>query len=77
MLTDSRSALADHPHVSAVILDSTSRDLCWHFQARGVPVVLYTGRAKIDDRWEAIPIVEKPALPEEVIARVEELLTRP
>jgi hypothetical protein len=44
--TNSRSgmALADHPNLSAAILDSGSRELCRQLEARGIPFLFYTGR---------------------------------
>ena len=36
-------ALADHPDLSAAVVDSGSRELCRHLFARGIPFLFYTG----------------------------------
>ena len=77
LATNSRSglaALADHPHLSAAVLDSRSRELCRQLEVRGIPFLLYTGRDQIGDECAGAPIVRKPASPADVVDRVERLL---
>jgi DNA-binding response OmpR family regulator len=66
--------LANISNLAAAVLDSSSRDLCAQLRARGIPFVLYT--ARVDHECDAAAIIQKPAPPSEVVARVEEALTR-
>jgi len=77
LATNSRSglALADHPNLSAAVLDSGSRELCRQLEARGIPFLFYTGRDRINDEFATAPIIRKPASPAEVVDGVEQLLT--
>jgi|SRR5215467_3456136 len=74
MAKNSGSDLAITPHLAAAVLGSHSRDLCQQLQARAIPFVLYTGC--IDHECSAAAIIQMPAPLVEVVARVEELLTR-
>jgi len=65
--------LANIPNLAAAVLGSHSRDLAGSFKARAIPFVLYA--ALIDHECTAAAIIQNPAPPPEVIARVEELLT--
>ena len=67
-------ALADHPRLSAAVLNGRSRELCRQLEVRGIPFLLYTGRDQIDDECAEAPIVRKPASPADVVDRVERLL---
>jgi len=68
-------ALANHPNLSAAVLDSGSRELCRQLEARGIPFLFYTGRDRINDAFATAPIIRKPASPAEVVDGVEQLLT--
>jgi len=63
--------LANIPNLSAAVLDSPSHELCRELEAKAIPFVLYTAQSQL----EAASVIEKPASPKEVVARVEELLT--
>ena len=68
-------ALADHPHLSAAVLDSGSRELCLRLKARGIPYLFYSGSDHIEDEFATAPTVQKPARPAEVVARMQQLLS--
>ena len=70
---NSHPDLANVPNLAGAVLGNHGRDLCQHLQARGIPFVLYTSR--VDHECGASPIIQMPAPPQEVVARVEELLT--
>jgi len=68
-------ALADHPDLSAAILDSQRAEVRRRLEARGVPFLFYTARDQIEGESASAPMVRKPAAPTEVVARVEQLMT--
>jgi DNA-binding response OmpR family regulator len=72
---NSHPDLADVPNLAAAVLGDHSRDLCQQLRARGVPFVLYSGHSEIDHECAAAAIIQKPAPPGEIVARVEGLLT--
>src|SRR5262249_48666410 len=74
MVANCHSDLADIPTLSAAVLDSDSHDLRQRFEARGIPVVLYTACVQIDGESISGPIIQKPAQQAEVVARLEQLL---
>jgi CheY-like chemotaxis protein len=60
--------LAEHPHLSAAILDFGLRDgdtgvLCARLTERGIPFVVYTGYDQLHEACRAGELVRKPALP--------------
>jgi len=75
LVKNSDPDLGNVPNLAAAVLGSHSRDLCLQLETRGVPFVLYTGHREVDHECAAAAIIEKPAPPAEVVARVEELLT--
>jgi DNA-binding response OmpR family regulator len=72
---NSHPDLADVPNLAAAVLGDHSRDLCQQLRARGVPFVLYSGHSEIDHECAAAAIIQKPAPPGEIVARVGGLLT--
>jgi hypothetical protein len=68
-------ALADHPDLSAGVVDTGSRELCRRLEARGIPFLFYTGRDRINDEFATAPIIRKPAPPGDVVEGVRQLLT--
>jgi hypothetical protein len=76
MTRNTNPDLANNPSLAAAVLDSHSRDLCTQLQARGIPFVSYTAYAESDHECAAAAIIQMPTPPAEVVARVEELLTR-
>ena len=68
-------ALADHPDLSAAVVDTGSRELCRHFEARGIPFLFYTGHDRIDGDFATTPIIRKPAPPADVVEGMRRLLT--
>jgi DNA-binding response OmpR family regulator len=67
--------LANVPGLAAAVLGSHSRDLCQQLQAREVPFVLYSGQMEVDHECSALAIIQKPAPPAEIVARLEQLLS--
>jgi len=72
---NSHPDLADVPNLAAAVLGDHSPDLCQQLRARGVPFVLYSGHPEIDHECAAAAIIQKPAPPGEIVARVAGLLT--
>src|SRR5262249_50207414 len=64
--------LAELPRLSAAVLDSNCRDLCRRLKATGIPFLFYTAHDQSEDE---APVIRKPAPVEDVVARVEPLLT--
>jgi DNA-binding response OmpR family regulator len=71
------SSLTEIRDLSAAVLDRHNLELCQPLKVRGVPFVLYTGRAVVNHNCAAAAIIRKPAPAAEVVARVEEMLSRP
>jgi DNA-binding response OmpR family regulator len=69
---NARFNLAELPRLSAVVLDGNCRDLCRRLKAAGIPFLFYTARDQSEDE---APVIRKPAPVEDVVARVELLLT--
>ena len=73
--------LAEHPQLSAAILDFGLRDgdsgvLCARLTERGIPFIVYTGYDDVADACRAGVIVPKPAIPRDSARTVAELLGR-
>ena len=71
--------LADHPRLSAAILDFGLRDgdsgvLCARLTERGIPFVVYTGYAQVHEACRAGVVVQKPAGPDVLLKTVARLL---
>jgi CheY-like chemotaxis protein len=72
--------LAEHPQLSAAILDFQLRDgdvgaLCARLTERHIPFVIYTGYAEVRGACVAGVLVRKPALPETLIETVAQMLS--
>jgi CheY-like chemotaxis protein len=72
--------LAEHPQLSAAILDFRLRDgdvgvLCARLTERHIPFVIYTGYAHVHGTCGAGVLVRKPALPETLIKAVAQMLS--
>jgi DNA-binding response OmpR family regulator len=73
--------LAEHPQLSAAILDFGLRDgdsgvLCARLTERGIPFIVYTGYDQVHEACRAGVLVRKPALPETLLRTVAQLLER-
>jgi DNA-binding response OmpR family regulator len=73
--SSSDRALADDPRLSAAVLDGQSNDVRRRLEARRLPFLVYAGHAQ--DESATLTIIRKPASLAEVVARVEQLLSRP
>jgi DNA-binding response OmpR family regulator len=67
-------AVADQPELAAAVLDSQSDELWPILRRRGVPFLIYSARADLNDVSPRAPIIRKPARTEEVLAAVAGLL---
>ena len=71
--------LAEHPQLSAAILDFGLRDgdsglLCARLTERGIPFIIYTGYDQVHEACRAGLLVQKPAPPETLLRTVAQLL---
>ena len=67
--------LVESPDVSLAVLDWIDAGLCRRLTERGLPFVIYSGRSTGEfDEWRQVPVVAKPARPEEIISALERLL---
>ena len=72
--------LAEHPQLSAAILDFGLRDgdsgvLCARLTERGIPFVVYTGYDQVHEACRAGLLVQKKAPPETLLRTVAQLLS--
>jgi len=71
----SACCLAENPDLSGAVLDWIDGDICRCLTERGVPFVFYSGRAaSAFEGWQHVPVVSKPAVPEDIVAALELLL---
>jgi DNA-binding response OmpR family regulator len=71
--------LADHPQLSAAILDFALGDehcdaLCIHLSERQIPFVIYTGYPKVSPACSRGVVVQKPAIPQTLLAALAQIL---
>ena len=67
--------LVERPDLSGAILDWIDADICRCLAERGVPFVFYSGRpASAFEGWQHVPVVSKPAMPEDIVAALEQVL---
>jgi DNA-binding response OmpR family regulator len=71
--------LADHPQLSAAILDFALGDehcdaLCIHLSERQIPFVIYTGYPKVCPACSRGVVVQKPAIPQTLLAALAQIL---
>lgn len=72
---ESARCLVESPDLSGAVLDWIDADICRRLTERGVPFVFYSGRASSAfEGWQHVPVVPKPALPEDIVAALEQLL---
>jgi hypothetical protein len=64
--------MGELPRLSATVLESNWRDLCRRLKAAGIPFLFYTASDQSEDE---APVIQKPAPVEDIVARVELLLT--
>jgi DNA-binding response OmpR family regulator len=68
----------DRFRVAAAVLDINLGNhdcsaVCQGFREREIPFVFYTGYGVALDGWATVPVIRKPAMPQEVLAAVERL----
>ena len=57
------------------MLDWIDAEICRCLTKRGVPFVFYCGRAaSAFEGWQHVPVVSKLAVPEDIVAALEQLL---
>ena len=68
-------SMATHPHLSAAIVDlrlgqDSAIALCRRLVARSIPFIVHTGYAAdaVQQEWPTIPVIQKPATPQKLIA---------
>jgi len=71
--------LADHPDLSAAVLDFVFRDgdgtaLCERLKARSIPFLLHTGYSHVHDACSRAMVVPKPATPSQLVSAIEGLI---
>jgi CheY-like chemotaxis protein len=78
---DAALPMAEHPDLSGAVIDLRLRatsaiPVCRRLVERKIPFIVHTGYAAdaIQQQWPAIPIIQKPARPEEVADRLAECL---
>ena len=72
---------AEHPDLSAAVIDLHLGDgsgiaVCRRLRHVGVPFVIYTGypRLLVASEWPDVPVVSKPALPDDIVSLLVGLL---
>jgi hypothetical protein len=75
---ESARCLVESPDLSGAVLDWIDVDICRCLTERGVPFVFYSGRAASTfEGWQHLPVVPKRAVPEDIVAALEQLLWAP
>ena len=74
--------LTDHPDLSAAVLDYRVGDddtaaVCERLDERGIPFFFFTGYNHVAERWPTTVVVPKPAGEAQILAALENALTRP
>jgi DNA-binding response OmpR family regulator len=65
---------AEEQNLSGAVLDWIGADICQRLTERGLPFVFYSGRSASEFADWDVPVVAKPARPEDIIAALEPLL---
>ena len=72
---------AEHPELSAAVIDLHLSDgngtaICQRLQYLGVPFVVHTGYPSmlVRGEWPDVPVISKPARPEQIISALIDLL---
>jgi len=66
---------ANLPNLAAAVLDGQSHELGRLLEARGIPFVLYTACDPSKGEFANAQVIEKPVRVQDVVARVEQLLS--
>ena len=73
--------MAEHPDLSGAVIDlrlgaDSAIPICRRLVDRKIPFVVHTGYAAdaVQQQWPGVPIIQKPARPEEVADRLAECL---
>jgi DNA-binding response OmpR family regulator len=75
---ESARCLVENFYLSGAVLDWIDADICECLTERSVPFLFYSARAASEfEGWQHLPMVSKPAPPEEVIAALARLLRGP
>jgi CheY-like chemotaxis protein len=78
---DAALPMAEHPDLSGAVIDlrlgaESATPICRRLVARKIPFVVHTGYAAdaVQQHWPAVPIIQKPARPEEIVDRLAKCL---
>lgn len=76
---DVAQSLAQSSGLDGAILDlrlgtDSSADLVTMLRAQGIPCVVHTADSQFAEQWPAVPVFDKPVLPEALIAALAGLL---
>ena len=78
---DTALPMAEHPDLSGAVIDlrlgaDSAIPICRRLVERKIPFVVHTGYAAdaVQQQWPAVPIIQKPARPEEIADRLAECL---
>jgi len=78
---DSALPMAEHPDLSGAVIDlrlgtDSALLICRRLVERKIPFVVHTGYAAdaVQQQWPTIPIIQKPARPEDIVDRLAECL---
>jgi DNA-binding response OmpR family regulator len=68
----------DGLRITAAVLDINLGDhdcraVCEHLCDRDIPFLFYTGYSPALDGWDNVPVIQKPAIPQEIVEAVERL----
>jgi CheY-like chemotaxis protein len=73
--------MVEHPELSGAVIDlrlgaDSATPICRRLVERRIPFVVHTGYAAdaVQQQWPTVPIIQKPARPEEVVDRLAECL---
>jgi CheY-like chemotaxis protein len=71
-------ASLDRFRITAAVLDINLGDhdcstVCEHLWKRDIPFLFYTGYSLALGGWDSVPVIQKPAVPQEVIEAVQRL----
>ena len=78
---DTALPMAEHPDLSGAVIDlrlgaDSAIPICRRLVERKIPFVVHTGYAAdtVQQQWPAVPIIQKPARPEQIADRLAECL---
>ena len=68
----------DRFEIAAAVLDINLGDhncsaVCEHLWKRDIPFLFYTGYSPTLGGWDNVPVLQKPAMPQEIVEAVERL----